>query len=251
MKTSELLEHVAKHQLDDRANLLEGASDELFEDSVVLRYLNAGQRLLARDAWVIEDRATAAVCEIQLEENVLVYPLHASILHVRSARLSDTELDLTRVGYEDSRHVVSLHAFTPEHWDVNNAYTAPPGRPYRFSTDMGIRELRLDVKPDATTAALKLNLAVVRLPLAPLSMDTPDAEPEVPEEYHLDLCQYAAGSCIRNTADIDAEYRSLGKQWVNDFEEMVAKAKRDRDRLQQAPPRFRFRGWVSGHADGR
>jgi hypothetical protein len=82
-------------------------------------------------------------------------------------------------------------------------------------------------------------------------MDDPDCTPEVPEEFHLELCQFAAGSCLKNTADIDAEMRSLGRQWVKDFEDMVEKAKRDRERLQQAAPRFRFGGWVNGDANQR
>lgn len=67
MKTSELLEHIAKHMLDDRAELLEGESDRLFPDDVVIRYMNEAQRRLARVGLVIEDRLTPEVTTIPLK----------------------------------------------------------------------------------------------------------------------------------------------------------------------------------------
>ena len=220
-------------------------------DELVLRYLNEAQRLLARVGLVLEDRATPEVTIIPLSEGEQFYPLHKSILQVKAARLNDTDLDLTRVGYDDNRIVPSLHAFAPDYWDVNNAYTQPPGRPARYSVDMGTRTLRIDTPPNAATADLKLLLTVMRLPLVELKADAPDCEPEVPEEFHLELCRFAAGSCLKNTADIDSELRSLGKNWVNDFDQMALDAKRDKQRLQQSPPRFRFRGWVNGDSDQR
>lgn len=251
MNTGELLDHVANHMLDDRATLLAGENDELFSDATVVRYLNDAQNKLARDAMVIEDFETAAICEIDLTENNQFFALHKSILQVKAARLSDTDVDLLRVGYDDARLLPNHHAYEPDYWDVNVSYTDTPGRPARYSTDMGTRKLRLDRPVDAATALLTLNLTVVRLPLTPLTTADPNASPEVPEEFHLDLCLYAAGSCLKNTADIDAELRSLGRQMVNDFEDKVASAKRDKQRLQQRRPRFRFRGWVNGDRFGR
>lgn len=116
---------------------------------------------------------------------------------------------------------------------------------------MGTRTLRIDTAPDADAADLKIILTVVRLPLVELQASAPDCEPEVPEEFHLELARFAAGSCLKNTADIDSELRGLGRQWVKDFEDMVKDGKRDKQRLQQSPPRFRFRGWVNGDSDSR
>jgi hypothetical protein len=232
--------------LDDRAELLAGASDQLFKDSTVLRYLNEAERRLARDAWVIEDTVTPAVCEITLAENISNYPFHKSILHIKTARLSDTDVDMVRVGYDDNRMLPMTQVNDPGFWDINIATVENPGRPSRYSTDMGTRILRIRLKPDATAALLKLNLSVVRLPLAPMSEDAPDKEPEVPEEYHLQLASFAAGSCLANTADIDAELRSLGRAWVAEFVALCTKAKQDRQRRQQSLPQFRFGGWVNG-----
>ena len=133
----------------------------------------------------------------------------------------------------------------PDYWDVNTTQTETPGRPSRYSTDMGTRVIRVRQKPDADAAALKLKLAVVRMPLVPMTEENMDKEPEVPEEFHLDLYKFAAGSCLTNTADIDANLRSLGRSWIGEFEDLVRKAKRDKQRRQQSMPQFRFGGWAS------
>jgi hypothetical protein len=246
MKTSELLDHITGAMLDDRTEMISGENDELFKTPTVLRYLNEAQRKLCRDAWVLEDLTTPAVCEIALQPNVINYPLHKSILHVKAARLSDTEIDLLRVGYNDNRLRSDAGPENYDHWDINLVTTEDPGRPQRYSVDMGTRILRLRRAPDADSALLKLRLSVVRMPLKELSDSQPDEEPEVPEEHHLELCSFAAGSCLANTADLDAEQRSLGRSWVQAFNERCEIAKRDRERRQQSVPQFRFGAWVRG-----
>jgi hypothetical protein len=247
MKTSELLEHITGPMLDDRAELLAGASDQLFKDSTVIRYLNEAERKLCRDAWVLEDLSTPAVCEVPLKENDLDYLFHESILHIKAVRLSDSDVDLLRVGYDDNRLLPYVSVADPDFWDVNVIYSETPGRPQRYSVDMGTRIIRVRNKPDAAAGALKLKLSVVRLPITLMSEENPDKEPEVPEEHHLELCKFAAGSCLANTADIDADLRSLGRAWVNEFNKMCDDAKRDRQRRQQSAPQFRFGGWARGY----
>lgn len=244
MKTSELLEHITGAMLDDRTEMISGENDELFKTPTVLRYLNEAQRKLCRDAWVLEDLTTPVVTEITLEVGKINYPLHKSILHVKAARLSDSDMDLTRVGYDDNR--IHPGFVDSDHWDINVSVQDPAGRPQLYSVDMGTRILRLRHSPDADSALLKLHLSVVRMPLKELADDKPDEEPEVPEEHHLELCSFAAGSCLANTADIDASLRTLGRTWVSEFNERCEVAKRDRERRQQSAPQWRFGAWVRG-----
>lgn len=250
MKTSELLDHITGPMLDDRADLLEGASDQLFKDETVIRYLNQGEQKLARDAWVIEDLTTPTVTQIQLIENVNNYEFHKSILFVKAVRLNDSDIDLIRVGYNDNRIYPDVQYMDPDFWDINTQNIETAGRPQRYSTDLGTRVIRIRRKPDPVAALLKLQLSVVRLPLVPMSVDNPDKEPEVPEEHHLELAKFAAGSCMANTADIDAGLRTLGTKWVTEFNDRCAIAKRDRQRRQQSMPQFRFQGWARGFEDG-
>lgn len=263
MKTSELLAEVAgspgsSGMLDDRPALVSGSSDQLFSDDKIIRYLNEAEKTLCRDAWVLEDinplsgndTTIGRPCRITLVENQTDYAVHSSVLFVKSANLSDTDIDLVRVGYNDNRPWPASFLTDPNFWDINVALTENSGRPSRYSCDMGTRMMRVRRKPDATAALLTLNLKVVRMPLVPMAIDNLDKLPEVPEEYHLDLAMFAAGACLTRTADIDAKLVTLGEKWIATFEARVAKAKRDKQRFQQSRPMFRFGGWVNGSARG-
>jgi len=243
MKTSELLRYVAKDLLDDRVDMLSGESDELVSDTTIARHLAEAERILCRRAWVLEDVGPSLATRIQLVEGKMEYPLHKSTLFVKAARLSDSDIDLRRVGYEDNRSRYGFEASASAHFDVNAPSSENPGRPSRFSTDIGYRAIRVRMKPDAASALLKLHLVVVRMPINTISATTPDAEPECPEEFHMDLATYAAGKCL-NVANVDAALRSLGKSYLEEFNGRVLEAKRDRQRLQQSQPQHRFGSWV-------
>ena len=248
MKTSELIQFVAKDMLDDRKNLISGESDVLFTDSLIARYLAEAERILCRRAWVLEDNG--AVCgtkasRIQLVAGKGEYPVDKSVLFVKAVRLSDSDLDLVRVGYNGNR--VSSAIKDSEPWDVNYAYVENPGRPSRYSTDMGTRVIRLRQKPDAASALLKLHLSVVRMPLAPISAENGTGSPEIPEDYQMDLTLYAAGKCL-NRPTVEAELRTLGRQWIKEFDERVAEARRDRIRFTQSEPQHHFGAWAGGDA---
>lgn len=241
MKTSELIKHVAKDLLDDRTDMLSGESDELFSDSLIAKYLTEGQRLLCRHAWVLEDTAASAATRLQLVAGKIEYPLDKSIMFVKSVRLSDSDVDLVRVGYNDNRTTPGWPGNAQaDYWDVNAPLLDTPGRPGAYSLDMGQRVLRLRRPPDATSSTLKLHLNVVRMPLkAIVACGADDAEPEVPEEFHMALAEYAAGRCLAMPT-VDASLRSLSKTYLDNFKTAVAEAKRDRQRFQQSEPRHRF-----------
>jgi hypothetical protein len=108
---------------------------------------------------------------------------------------------------------------------------------------MGTRRIRIRRKPDATAAALKLQMTVVRMPLNAITTAAKDKEPEIPEEFHLDLTLFAAGKCLSHPL-VDAGDRRQGLAWLEEFEGRVKEAKRDRLRFQQSEPQFRFGGWA-------
>lgn len=239
MTLTELLAHIGGVMLDDRSAMLSGASDSLFSDATITRYLNEAQRKLCREAWVLEDSTTASCAEITLATGTAEYALHKSVLFVKTARLNDDSVDLTRVGYDDNRFRSIDATRPPDYWDVNTATTENTGRPTVFSTDSGSRLIRFGRTPSSVENGLKVKLRVVRMPLVELSTGTPSASPEVPEEHHMLLATYAAGKCLQNP-NIDAELRSQGRAWLTEFKAEVDRAKRDRMVLQQSMPQFRF-----------
>lgn len=244
MKLSELLAHVGGVMLDDRTDMLSGSPDQLFSDETIVRYLNEAQRILCRRAWVLTDDETPAVCEIALETGVTEYALHKSVLFVKSARLADSDVDLSRVGYDDNR-LRAVDISSPDYWDVNSSLTETTGRPSVFSTDSGVRKIRFGRPPSSTENGLKVNLVVVRMPIVALDVNDQEAEPEVSEEHHMSLATYAGGKCLQNP-NIDVELRSQGREWVKEFFAAVRDARRDNLALQQSMPQFRFGGWGNG-----
>lgn len=230
--------------LDDRAERLSGASDELWDDDTIVVHLNEGQRLLCEEAWVLEDTTTPEVCQIQLTEGVTDYTLHPSVMGVKYARLSDSVLDLLRVNYFDNHLHNWYPAQEPGFWDVNAAFTETPGRPTRWSADVGIRVMRVRSVPDATAAALQVNLAVARMPVTDLTTAAPTAEPEVSKEHHHTIALYAAAMCAMGS-NVDANIQAKGKDWMAQFDARVERAKKYRRRQQNATPRFRCGAWAS------
>lgn len=257
MKTSDLLDTVADDMLDDRPALISGSGDQLWSNKKIIKYLNEAERILCREAWVLEDINPASVdgdgnkvCQLQWVGNQTDYALHKSILLVKAARHSDTTVDMQRVGYDDNRIWPSTFLSDPTFWDVNLPLTENPGRPQRFSTDQGVRILRMRPAPDPVLPLIQTNLMVVRMPLVEMSEDDLDKEPEVPEEFHLDLTLFAAGACITRTADVDAQLQRKGREWMDEFDKKWKAAKRDKQRFKQSPPRFRFGGWVNQREQG-
>lgn len=243
MKTSELLDHLAVHVLDDRADMLNGSSDELWSDEFLIRLFNEAQRIICRTAWVLEDVAHATAGTIQLGLNQKDYALHKSVVRVLSGRLSDSELDLTRVPYDLSRPQANVAApydfFYPDF-----PYNDTPNRPIALATDVATRTLRVRPAPDATAAGLQVLLRVSRMPVTFLTVDAPDREPEIPEEFHLSLCDFVASKALAIPA-ADASLRSAAKDYAADWKEVVRVARRDRERAEMAPGVWKFGGWAS------
>ena len=241
MKNSDLISHVAKDLLDDRQELAGGEIDFFWSDDLIALYLSEAQRILCKDAWVMED-TDSPVTRVQLKENQTDYQLDKSILFVKMARLNDTDLTLFRTEFEDN-HPHMRQNFIETPWESTTPFVENPGRPLTFSTDMGTHILKIRPKPDADNAALKVQMTVVRMPLYPISTARGGDEPECPDEFHLDLCKYAAGQCLdRPTTEL--ELRTVGQRWKKEFLELVLKAKRDRKRFIQAAPKFRYSGFT-------
>lgn len=252
MKLSELLDYIGTDLLDDRAALLEGVSDSIWSDVAIVRQLNEAQRVMCRRAWILKDADFAnsvdgdgnPICQIQLVQDQTDYAFHKSILHIESARLSDSELDLLQVTYQDNRIRTSPWVEDPDFWDINSIQVELSGRPSRWSADIGTRIIRLRRKPDAASALLTVNFAVTRMPARPLDVKDTDAEPEIPEEYHMIIARAAAGRLLQHPT-VDSEMRALGNSWITEFEAECKEARRDRESRQNAMPQMRAAGWAS------
>jgi hypothetical protein len=243
VELSELLDHVG-HVLDDRSAMLNGSPDSLWSDEVLVRYFRKAEEIFCRKAWVLRDSTTAACCTITLVAGQKDYNLHASVLRVLSVTPADSDIDLVRVNYDTLRP--RFDAQPSDHWDVNLQYTDTPGRPVWYATDIANRVLRVRPTPRAQDVADigTLRLRVARMPLVALTAEDVDNEPEIPEEYHLDLVDYVAGMALSH-ANVDNDGKRDAKGFLGQFFSSVRSARGDLQEAHGAPAQFRFGGWAN------
>lgn len=248
MTLEELLDHISGNVLDDRSDLVSGAPDELFSEATLVRYLNEGQRQFCRKAWPIIDDETASCCEIDLVAEQATYPLHSSVVRVYSVRPNDSDIPLSPLNWALISSQVAPEY--PDFLENRFAYSVPSGRPAYYSLDEATRKLRIRPKPsaDQVTAIVKLKLRVARMPITLLSVDDPEGVPEIPEDYHMNLCDFAAGSAL-SQQNIDADAKKDGRDLLAKFYADLRAAKIDQVVAQRNPARFVFGGWAE-HTGG-
>lgn len=248
MKRSELLDILRRDYLDDVSVMTDGEPDSLWSPRTLTKHLTEAERIFCRRAFVLEDETTAAVCTITPVATTQDYTLHSSILRVLSVTPADSDIDLQHASYDTLRIKPTFDPETP--WGSAYAYTESPGRPLYWSTDRGNRKLRIRPIPRAqdVTDMGTLQLRVLRYPLASLdpTETTPDPTPEIDEEYHLALIDYAAGTVLMN-ANVDsgsrAGVRATAKDYLDKFYRRVREARTDVARLRRGPPVVRSSRW--------
>jgi hypothetical protein len=254
MTLSDLLDELGRNMLRDRSDLMSGPDDQLWPDAQLVGYINEAENLLARKGMVIRDGTTPKVTEFALVSGVNQYTLNSSVVAVISVKFPDDVGDLVRAGH--SAFNTYQHP-DPLYWDPAQISIMPPGKPLAFSTDeqldtksgkTGVVNLRVYPEPNDAYDGELLKMRVVRRPLKPLTLDNLDASPEVPEEYHLGLLDWAAYRALRNI-DSDAGSVEKAEKYKTEFNEMVEQARVDALRKMFAPLQWGFgRGgfsWVA------
>jgi hypothetical protein len=236
-----MLEFTASEYLDDRTALVDGDPDSLWSDAQLVRYFNHGARILARRAWCIKETGIAPAGTIVLQTGKVLYPLHRSILFVHDATPTTQTAPLGRASDRDLRTPYPLGMDALEQGmaaSINGADTYT-GAPLAFAPDPATRTLRVYPAPSATQNGLRVLLQVSRLPINELTLDDTDAAPEIPEEYHEDLCLYAAGRCLTQPM-VDSGYKADGRNLLAEFNDTCREARRDRQRAEYSGSRWGF-----------
>lgn len=247
MILSDLLSELRRNILYDRSDRVDGDEDQLWDDTTLVRYIDEAQRKLAREGLVIRDGSTADVTQVTLVAGQTLYPLHESVIAVVSARYDTDVADLRRVGHW---FLAGMQMPNNDYFDVNQTGTLNPGRPLAFATDdttgnseadsAGIAQLKVYPEPTATEAGKKIYLRVIRMPIERLSKSRMKMSPEVPEEHHLEMLDWAAYLALR-VQDQDAGNRSAASDFETRFLATVKKAQRTQMRKLFSP-----QGWGFG-----
>lgn len=238
MTLADALDELRVGILRDTSTLKSGPPDSYWTDPRLTRYIDDAHKRFARLTLCIHDDTTPSITRVTLASGKDMYTLHPSILMVLSARHQDDQQDMVRITHQ--RAVNTQNTYTE---DFEFAIVTNPGKPVRFSTDEGMDptrnhaiRMRMLGTPDSTQVGKNIYLRVIRKPAAPLQLT---AEFEIPEEYHLDMLEWAAFRALRNW-DIDAEDRAKATQHKERFELAVKECKKDVSRKTWAPYMWQF-----------
>lgn len=242
MKLEEMLEYTGKEFLDDRTDLLDGDPDELWSDTTLVRYFNEAQRILARRAWCIIETGVAPAGLITLSVDKVIYKLHKSILRVFDATPTT---QLAPLGRADDINLRNPYPPSSDAFDIGEQAAIAgntmsiPGAPLAIATDVGTKQMRVSPPPAAAQTGLQVVLKIARLPICDLDKGKPTASPEVGEEFHLWLCDYAAGRCL-TMPNVDGSQKTDGRELLAKFEQNVKEARQDRQRANLGGDRWGF-----------
>lgn len=246
MTLEALLELLREGILNDRTDRAAGTPDYLWTDATLVTYINEAQRRFAVKGLVLRDGSTDEVTKIELVEGQNTYPLSDKVLAVVSAKREDQQADLQRVGHA----VLGAYAAPSDNWVDPSAYTSlGPGATLAYATDGEVSGadgdsltqvvLRVHPTPGPDQDGQFIRLRVVRKPLAQLTVADLDAVPEIPEDHHIEMLDWAAYLALR-IVDDDAGAPRRAEEFRKMFEEHVRAARTLAMRKMFAPMGWGF-----------
>lgn len=231
MKNSDLLAELRANILHDRSDRTSGDSDYLWTDTTLYRYINEAQRRFARESLCLRDADNPEVTEVTLVAGQANYPLHTSIIAVLSAKMRTRDEDLVRASH------IALNGhrrLDTAGFDASASSTAT-GEPTVYTCndhfaqdDFGSTSrvvMRVHPIPTSAQAGEKIDLRVIRLPVEEINAVNANAHPEIPEQHHIEMLDWAAYLALR-IVDIDAGAPDRAKEFKNTFAENVALARK-------------------------
>jgi hypothetical protein len=220
---------------EEAFDVIGSGSDKFWPEDVMNRYINRIYYHIARETRCIRDASTASVCIIdgsvvdystyasgtldyiwandstsplyQLDVAPYLYDLHKSILDI-------DEVKLMRRKYQ-------LHKVTSAVWQRNTMWEQTIGAPTQYATDLNSKKIAVSFRDgDGDT----LQLAVKRLPLVELVLDTD--EPEFREDFHQHFKDGVLWLMYKRQ-DAETFNMAKSKQAKDDFDDAI-------DELKQA-----------------
>lgn len=249
MNLGDQLDELRDNILRDRSDQIAGPTDALWSEETLLRYIREGERRFARQTLIIRDGQIGnEYTRVTLKLGVRTYPLHEHVVAVLSGRVSGKDYDLRRSG-----HQMVQAQQPPGFLDFDPLYgaTLPPGDPLAFYTDETLvyatkQRVTFSIYPlpDANNDGAQIDLRVVRLPKGSYTRNEFKRESEIPEDYQLDVLQWAAYRA-QSTFEGDAGAPDVAQKHKDAFDEAVKNAIREMRRRTFVQPGVRYgtNGW--------
>lgn len=227
MTLDDQLQELRNNILRDRSDIIAGDTDSLWSDETLLMYIKDAERRFARQTLLLRDSTTPAATQLKMKSGVATYMAHKSVIAVISARFDTNSYDIQRSG-----HAIITQANPPEFlsFDPTSPFTVAPGAPLAYYTDetlvfarQGGVTVTMYPVPGATEDGKLLHMRVIRLPMTGYDKDCLDRESEIPEDYQLDVLEWAAYRAQRGF-DADAGAPTSADAHKKAFDEAVDRA---------------------------
>lgn len=245
MTLDELLTELRTNVLRDRSDIIAGDMDSLWSDETLRMYIKDAERRFARQTLLLRDSTTPEVTRFKLKTGVTTYPMHASVLSVLSARLTNTSNDLLRSGHAVLAQGAPAEFLT---FDPTAPYTVAPGVPLAYYTDetmvfasQNTVTLSVYPAPSATENDKVMFMRVIRLPMSGYTVDEMQRESEIPSDYQLDALEWAAYRALRGF-DSDAGAPTSAAEHKLAFDEAVKRATKELKQKMFANTGLRYGG---------
>jgi hypothetical protein len=194
MNLKDLLEHVRVHYLRD------SEAPFLWPAKELVRYFNGAQNIFARHTHCITD-----------DESDFIYL--TTLAGKSSYKLDPRIIYVYEVYNASGRRMTRLNR-------QRSPTSVNQGVPTTYTLDAGSSVLRFLPTPDDE---YEHKMLVARLPLR--DMVAAHDVPEIPEAYHIDLCDYVAYMAVRNN-DTESNETQAGRNFRDDWEQKLVEAKR-------------------------
>lgn len=244
MRTGELLEELRESILRDTSTIVSGPQDTLWSDESLMRYMNEAEQIFARKTLCLLDGTTDEITRITLVAGQAEYPLSPKVINVFSAGIEGEGKDMVRAGHELVDQRAGAQPLTT---DIAFGDPVAPAKisecPTVYTTDEDSMTFRVYPEASDKCDGRIVRLRVARLPINDLTLNDLEARPEIREEYHLGMLDWAAYRALSNH-DSDAEAGNRADKRKERFEDMVKEVKLDIRRRRFSPTAWKF-GW--GH----
>lgn len=247
MNLRDKLNELRNNILRDRSALIAGSNDQLWDDATLLRYIKDAEYRFARLTLLLSDSTTPEYTQVKLKTGQTTYPLNELIISVGSVRYDTDTGDLQCTG-----HAVLAQTSPPEFlsFDPSSPSTTSPGRPVAYFTDetlvyatSGKVTLSVYPAPSAAENGKTMYLRVYRRPNTTYTKAALNKDEcgEIPEDYELDVLEWAAYRAQRNY-DADGASLTTAESHKDRFDMAVKEALKDLRRKRFVPMQVQYGG---------
>jgi len=238
MKLKEMLEELRENMLRDESDQISpGDHVSMWSQATLVRYINDAQNRFCIGTKFLRDESTPEICNIVLVAGQESYALDPRVIDVFGVSHGVRRLRRGTYGalFNRSGDQAVSSMFCDN--DLVRWQEQPDNYPTLFYTDRETQKIGVYPRPGFKSDGQVLRLRVARRPLKPLELSNLDASPELPEDHHMDLLDWAAWRCLRNH-DVDTENLPKASTHKKRFEDAMVEVSREMKKMQTDDVQF-------------